>query len=146
MAEFAYEYAFWRGSNYDITGSAGVHTVKFRLGVSGNGTVNGQSGQFSVETASATAPLPVFGLHGLWEFAPQWYFDGQGQYFALKIDNVSGHISDLRAGVTRMFGSHFGIGAGWNQFITKIDLDKNNFDGSIRWRYSGVMLYVTGAF
>jgi hypothetical protein len=113
---------------------------------SGNGTANGQTGQFSAESATTTAPLPVIGMHGLWEFKPQWYFDGQVQYFALKVDNVDGHVSDVRAGVTRMFGSNIGIGAGWNQFITRISIDKPSFQGSLNWRYSGAMLYVTGAF
>jgi hypothetical protein len=146
IAELAYEYAFWQGDNFEITGSIGVHTVNFKLGVSGDGTIGGQTGQFSTETASATAPLPVIGMRGLWQFSPQWYFDGQAQYFALKVDNVDGHITDLRVGVTRMFGSHFGVGAGWNQFATKVNINKDSFEGSLRWRYSGAMLYITGSF
>jgi hypothetical protein len=97
-------------------------------------------------TATATAPLPVIGARGLWQFSPHWYFDGQAQFFAVKVDNVDGHISDVRAGVTRMFGSHFGVGLGWNQFVTRVNLNKPSFEGSLRWRYSGAMLYVTGSF
>ena len=146
ITELAYEYAFWQRDNFEITGSIGVHSVNFKLGVSGDGTIGGQTGQFSTETASATAPLPVIGMRGLWQFSPQWYFDGQAQFFAVKIDNVDGHITDLRVGVTRMFGSHFGVGAGWNQFSTRVNIDKNSFEGSLRWRYSGAMLYLTGSF
>jgi hypothetical protein len=146
IAELAYEYAFWRDDNYEVTASAGVHTVKFKLAVSGNGNVNGQTGQFSIESATTTAPLPVIGIRGLWQFQPHWYFDGQVQYFALKVDNVNGHVSDVRAGIIRMFGSRFGIGAGWNQFITRVSIDKSSFEGSLGWRYSGAMLYVTGSF
>jgi hypothetical protein len=146
IAELAYEYVFMQRDTFELSGSVGVHSVKFELGVSGDGTVGGQTGQFSTETASATAPLPVIGLRGLWEFSPQWYFDGQAQYFGLKIDNVDGHLTDLRVGVTRMFGSHFGVGLGWNQFATKVNLTKDSFEGSLKWRYSGAMLYITGAF
>jgi hypothetical protein len=146
IAEVAYEYAFLKRENYEVTGSAGIHTVKFKLGVSGEGAVNGNTGQFSTESATTTAPLPVFGARGLWRFAPQWYFDGQAQYFALKVDNVDGHITDVRAGVTRMFGKHFGVGAGWNQFVTKVSIDKASFEGSLRWRYSGAMLYISGSY
>lgn len=146
IAELAYEYVFMHRDTFELTGSIGLHTVKFKLGVSGDGTVNGQTGQFSTETASATAPLPVIGVRGLWQFSPQWYFDGQGQYFGLKVDNVNGHLTDLRLGVTRMFGAHFGVGAGWNQFSTKVNLTKDSFEGSLKWRYSGALLYITGAF
>ena len=145
IAELAYEYAFWRGANYEVTASAGIHGVQFKFAVSGMGTVNGMPGQFRAESASTTAPLPVVGMHGLWQFQPQWYLDAQAQYFALKVNAIDGHVSDLRAGVVRMLGAHFGIGAGWNQFITRVSIDKSGFDGSLRWRYSGAMLYVTGA-
>lgn len=146
IAELAYEYVFMQRDTFELDGSVGVHSVKFKLGVSGDGTVGGQTGQFSTETATATAPLPVVGLRGLWEFSPQWYFDGQAQYFGLKVDNVDGHLTDLRFGVTRMFGAHFGVGAGWNQFSTKVNLTKAAFEGSLKWRYSGALLYITGAF
>ncbi len=146
IAELAYEYAFWRGDTYEITGSIGLHTVNFKLGVDGEGSVNGQTKPFAVESASATAPLPVLGVRALWEFSPQWYLDGMGQFFAVKIDNVDGHITDVRIGVTRMFGAHFGVGAGWNQFTTRVNLDKNSFEGSLRWRYGGAMIYVTGSY
>ncbi len=146
IAELAYEYVFMKRETFELSGSVGLHTVNFKLAVSGDGTINGQSGQFSTETASATAPLPVIGLRGLWQFSPQWYFDGQGQYFGLKVDNVDGHLTDLRLGVIRMFGAHFGVGAGWNQFSTKVTLTQDRFEGSLKWRYSGALLYITGAF
>ena len=146
ITEVAYEYAFLKRENYEITGSAGIHVVKFKLGVSGDGTVGGQTGQFSTESATTTAPLPVFGARGLWQFYPQWYFDGQAQWFALKVDNVDGHITDVRAGVTRMFGKHFGVGAGWNQFTTRVSIDKASFEGALRWRYSGAMIYISGSY
>ncbi|MBS0579285.1 MAG: hypothetical protein JSR36_08495 [Proteobacteria bacterium] len=146
IAELAYEYAFWQGDNYEVTGSVGVHTVKFDFAVSGEGSVNGETVPVSAESATATAPLPVVGARGLWEFSPNWYFDGQVQYFALKIDNIDGHLTDLRAGVTRMFGKHFGIGAGYNQFATRVNLDRPSFEGSLRWRYSGAMIYITGSY
>ncbi|MEY2853447.1 MAG: hypothetical protein RL030_579, partial [Pseudomonadota bacterium] len=112
--ELAYEYSFLRRENYEITASAGLHAIDFGFSIRGVGTVNGQTGQASTETASVTAPLPVFGLRGLWEIAPNWYLDAQAQYFTLKVDNVDGEITDLRAGVTYMFGRHWGLGAGYN--------------------------------
>ena len=52
---------------FELSGSVGLHTVNFKLAVSGDGTISGQSEKFSTETASATAPLPVIGLRGLWQ-------------------------------------------------------------------------------
>jgi hypothetical protein len=144
--ELAYEYSFLRRENYEITASAGLHAVDFGFSLRGVGTVNGQTGQVSTETASVTAPLPVFGLRGLWEIAPNWYLDAQAQYFALKIDNIDGKITDLRAGVTYMIGRHWGLGAGYNQFVTSVGVDKNAFDGELKWNYSGAQVFVTASF
>jgi hypothetical protein len=146
ISELAYEYVFMHRDTFELTGSIGLHVAKFKLAVSGDGSVNGQTGQFSTETAAVTAPLPVIGVRGLWQFSPQWYFDGQGQYFGLKVDNVDGHLTDIRLGVTRMFGAHFGVGAGWNQFSTKVNVTKDTFEGSLKWRYSGALIYIMGAF
>lgn len=144
--ELAYEYSFLRRENYEITASAGLHAIDFSFSLRGTGTVNGQTGQASTETASVTAPLPVFGLRGLWEIAPNWYLDAQAQYFALKIDNIDGKITDLRAGLTYMIGRHWGLGAGYNRFVTTVGVDKNSFDGELKWNYSGAQVFVTASF
>ncbi len=146
ILELAYEYSFLRRDNFEITGSAGVHRAKFDFALSGNGTVGGQSAQFRTETAAANAPLPVLGVRGLWEFSPKWYLDAQGQYFAVNIDGYDGRITDLRAGVTRMFSQHFGVGAGWNRFVTNVGIDKPRFDGDLKWSYSGAQIFVTASF
>ncbi|MEY2854407.1 MAG: hypothetical protein RL030_1539 [Pseudomonadota bacterium] len=144
--ELAYEYSFLRRDNYEITASAGLHAIDFGFSLSGVGTVNGQTGQARTETAGVTAPLPVFGLRGLWEIAPKWYVDAQAQYFALKIDNIDGRITDLRAGVTYMPGRHWGVGAGYNRFVTTVGVNKNAFDGQLKWNYSGAQVFVTASF
>jgi hypothetical protein len=144
--ELAYEYSFLHRDNYEITASAGLHVVDFGFSIRGNGTVNGQTGQLSTETASVTAPLPVFGLRGMWEIAPDWYVDAQAQYFALKVDNIDGSITDLRAGITYMISRHWGLGAGYNRFVTTVGVEKNAFDGELKWNYSGAQIFVTASF
>lgn len=146
VMELAYEYVFVQRDTYEVAGSFGVHAVKFNFSLSGQGTVDGETTEFRSETADTTAPLPVFGLRGLWQFYPTWYLDGQAQYFKLKYDPYDGKITDFRIGVTKMFGSHFGVGAGWNRFTTTLGVNKDSFDGELKWRYSGGMIFVTGSF
>jgi hypothetical protein len=91
-------------------------------------------------------PLPVVGVRAAWAFAPQWLLEGQGQLFKATINGYDGRVSDLRAGVTWMFNNNFGAGIGYNRFWAKVDTSKANFDGSVRLGYSGVQVFVTGAF
>lgn len=145
--ELAYEYAFMRRDNFEITGSAGLHAIDFGFSLAGQGTINGQpTQQLRTETASVTAPLPVFGLRGLWQIAPKWYLDAQAQYFTLKVDNIDGEVTDLRAGVTWMFARHWGLGAGYNRFVTNVGAERNAFTGDLKWTYAGAQVFVTASF
>jgi hypothetical protein len=146
IAELIYQYSFLRGPTYDIGASAGIHLIKFDLSISGLGTVGGQGGSISQQSADTTAPLPVFGLHGLWEFYPQWYLDARAQYFGLKYQQYDGHLWDLRATATRMFGRHFGVGLGWDSFRTDVGISSTSFNGNLQWGYSGLQLFVTAAY
>ena len=114
--ELAYEYSFLHRDNYEITASAGLHAIDFGFSLKGNGTVNGQpvQGQHARRPASRRH-CRCSACAGLWELAPNWYVDAQAQYFQLKIDNIDGRVTDLRAGVTWMFAKHWGLGAGYNR-------------------------------
>jgi hypothetical protein len=138
ILELAYEYAFWRGDDYEITGSAGLHTVTFFYDIDGPSDTPSE--------ADATGPLPVFGARGMWRYGSSWYLEAQAQYFGLEFGGIKGRLDDYKASVTYMFGDHLGVGAGWNQFTMRITATESEFDGIFQWRYGGPMLFLTGAF
>jgi len=142
----AYEYAFLQHEKWELLGSVGAHIAKFSFNIRGDGTIDGQPANARSEAASTTAPLPVVGVRYAWQFAPDWYFGAQAQYFALSVDNVDGRVIDLSASVHWMFTEHFGVGAGWNRFNTDVDISRNRFNGSLDWTYSGAKIFVTASF
>jgi hypothetical protein len=151
IAELAYEYAFWRGPTYEVSGSAGVHYMKFSQQLSGTATFpdadgNVSAASFVTKENSVPVPLPVVGVRAAWAFAPQWVLEGQGQLFKATINGYEGRVNDVRAGVTWMFHPNFGAGLGYNRFWASVDSSKQSFDGRVRLGYSGVQLYLTGAF
>jgi hypothetical protein len=95
---------------------------------------------------SVPVPLPVFGVRAGWVVAPQWYVDVQGQMFKAKIDQYNGRVVDMRVSATWMFSQSFGLGLGYNSFRTNVEAEKESFDGRIRLGYSGLQLFLTGAF
>jgi hypothetical protein len=134
--DMAYEYAFARGDNYEVDGSAGIHYTRFSLGLAGNATVtlpNGsiESASYQSKTSTLPAPLPVFGLRGAWAAAPNLYLDASAQVFKFKYQGYDGSWWDLRAAATWMFSRHFGVGAGWNRFTTHLDVDRSHFQGRL---------------
>lgn len=149
--ELAYEYAFWRTPDYEISGSLGVHYMKLSQQLSGTATFTDANGvtsaaAFSRKENSVPVPLPVLGVRAAWAFAPQWVLEGQGQIFKADISGYDGRVTDLRGGVTWMFSQNFGAGLGYNRFTTTVETSKERFNGRIRLGYSGVQLYLTGAF
>lgn len=45
-----------------------------------------------------------------------------------------------------MYNPHVGFSAGYEKFITQVNVTKPNFNGSLNLGYSGLLLNVTAAF
>jgi hypothetical protein len=147
--ELAYEYAFWREPNYEISGTIGLHYSKISLALSGQATITGDSESVASsvnKSSSLAAPLPVIGLRAGWALAPQWYVDAQVQLFGVNIDGYKGTWSDVRLGATWMFHRNWGVGLGYDRWTTRVDVNKDQFNGSLKTNYSGLQAYVTGSF
>ena len=151
LFELAYEYAFMRQQNFELSGSLGVHYMELKARLSGNATITDAQGNvsaasFATKQSSVPLPLPVIGLRAGWAVAPQWYLEGQGQYFQAKIGDYDGSVTDLRATATWMFSQNFGLGLGYNRFTTNVDVERTSFNGHIRTGYSGLLVFATGTF
>jgi hypothetical protein len=146
ILELGYEYALVQRDDWDLLSTIGAHMLQFDFLVSGQGTVGNQALDLRTESASTQAPLPVVGLRYHWRFAPMWYLEAQGQYFQASIDDYDGNIIDLRAAFNWKFSRHFGVGAGYSYFRTRVDASLPLFNGSVYWRYSGPQIYLIGAF
>jgi hypothetical protein len=149
--ELAYEYAFIRQPSFELNGTLGVHWMDLAIKLSGDAIVTDENGNStsvsgSGKKGSVSAPLPVLGLRAGWVVAPNVYLDAQAQYFKAKINGYDGRVTDLRAGATYMFTPNLGLGIGYNRFTTRVESEKERFDGRIRFAYSGFQAYLTGAF
>jgi hypothetical protein len=146
ILELGYEYALVQRDSWDLLGTIGAHVLQFDFLVSGLASVGSQTLSLRTETASTQAPLPVVGIRFHWRVAPDWYLETQGQYFQASIDDYDGNIIDLRTAINWKFSRHFGVGAGYNYFRTRVNADLPLFSGSVNWRYSGAQFYLIGSF
>ena len=151
IVELAYEYAFLRQPTYEVAGSLGIHYMQLSMRLSGAATLKDSNGNvsqasFTTKESSVPVPLPVIGMRAGWAVAPNWYLDIQGQIFKADIGEYNARVTDVRAGATWMFSRNFGVGLGYNRFRTTVDVDKESYNGRVRLGYSGVQLFLTGAF
>ena len=143
VAELAYEYAFLKGEHYELAGSVGIHDLTFKLQLAATGT--NTSLQQSAR-ADVDGPLPVLGVHYVWEFYPRWSLDAMFQFFALKYQQYDGNLQDYNASVYYMPWKNFGLGIGWNEFRTSVNVDNASYDGNLAWRYGGVRLFFKASY
>jgi hypothetical protein len=143
VTELAYEFDFLQREKYELGGTFGIHNLSFNFGIEATG--NGQNVSES-STAKANGPLPVFGLRGVYRFTPKFYGEAAIQYFSLAFDPYDGSVTDFTVTGAWQFSTHWAVGAGWNSFTTKVDVDGDNFNGSLRWRYGGARIFVTASF
>lgn len=148
IVELAYQYDFLQRERYEIGASFGVHNVDFKTRLTATVSVPGSSLQGTLdESVSTDAPLPVIGLRGNWNFAGNFYLQAHAQYFQLKYQGYDGSIQDYQAGVLWQFSRHFGIGASYNLFDTRVDVDDgDDFQGRLDWQYDGAQLYFRASF
>lgn len=152
--ELAYELAFLRRPDYEIVAIAGIHLVDLTLKLSGNAslTVDTATGPveraatFTTSSNSVPAPLPVFGFRADWAGSPHVYLDASAEIFSLSYEGITGNWSDLRAGASWMFSRHFGVGLGYERFVTHADVGKRSFSGRLNFGYQGLLLYLRGGF
>jgi hypothetical protein len=98
------------------------------------------------ESASVDAPMPVIGLRGLWSLPYDFWLTASAQFFALSIDEYDGNLQDYRAAVTWQPRKWLGIGVGYERFKVDVDVDKDDFNGTVEWTYDGPMIFYNASF
>jgi hypothetical protein len=108
-----------------------------------------------VVDSSVTAPLPDFGLFGMYQFFPNWIFKAHAQYFAVKIDNIKGSLIDVRAVVEAKINDNWSLTAGFNFYEVDVDYQQtmsvleqevNVADYNINYSFTGPMVSVQYKF
>lgn len=147
VIEAAYEYAFWKRENYEINGSIGLHYTSLDASLKAKASSSGGTLTADLDnSASVDAPLPVIGLRGMWNLSHNFWLDVTGQFFALSIDEYDGNLQDYRVLVTWQPRKWAGVGVGYNRFSVDVDVEKDSFNGSLDWTYSGPIIYYSVSF
>lgn len=59
---------------------------------------------------------------------------------------TSGRLEDYSASLVWRPLQHVAFGAGYNEFITRLDVSASGYDGTLRWNYGGARLFVNFSF
>jgi hypothetical protein len=131
----AYTYSFMQRENDYLGVTVGVYTADTKVSLS-------EQTLGQVEVGDITAPLPVIGLRGEYEFADKWTFRASGEFFFVEFDNIDGSLVDLYVGVDYAVRDSISVGLGVNSVNLDIDASKTRFQGSLDWKYTGGLLFI----
>lgn len=144
VLQVSYDYVFRRRDNYELAGGIGVHLLDATLSLDATVTAGGGSASRELsESGSTDAPLPTLGFRGVWRLPHNFYASALAQYFYVDFDNYVGSLSDLKATLVWQATPHVGVGLGYNDFRFRFRMDRDRFDGRLRWNYGGAMAFVS---
>jgi hypothetical protein len=75
----------------------------------------------------------VYPVDGMVAFSSDFWIEGSTQYLAPSIDEYDGNLQDDRVFLTWQPRKWVGAGVGYERFTVDVDVDKNNFNGSLAW-------------
>ena len=130
----AYTWSFMRREKGYLGASIGLYVADTGHSIAADAI--GQSSNQGV-----TAPLPVIGLRGQYDFAEKWSLRGSAEIFAFDSGDFSGSLHDLYAGIDYQAFQNLAIGVGINSVGFDLDVTKTNFIGKLDWRYDGGLLF-----
>ena len=130
----AYTWSFMRRDKGYLGLTAGLYVTDI-----GTAIAAGSIGQSSAN--DVTAPLPVLGLRGQYDFSKNWSFHGSAEIFALEYGDFTGSLYDVYLGVDYQLFKHMAVGVGFNSVQINIGVTKSDFSGDLDWRYDGGLLF-----
>ncbi|MBT1445875.1 hypothetical protein KJI95_15320 [Shewanella sp. JM162201] len=132
ILRLGYGYDLFEGTHYSLGLTLGLHTMFIKSEFSGeigaclatelNGNLCGQRPIPQIVSNDVTAPLPDLGLMARYEFLPDWELSAHGQYFYLKLNDMEGALTDVRAGVTANLADNWTLALAYNYYRVDVDI------------------------
>lgn len=132
--KLAYTYAFLHRDNAYLGATFGIYTADTKVSIA-------EPSLGQAEVGDITAPLPVIGLRGEYQFAERWKIRASGEFFFLEYEDIDGSLVDLYAGVDYAILDHLSIGLGINSVALDVNASRSQYRGSIDWNYTGGLVF-----
>jgi len=145
---FTYRYYFVRKPSWELGAGLGIDALVLSAGLKLAVDGGGGAGSSVQHSGGFTAPAPMIGIYGDWEFVPRFYFRGQLQY--LYINNIAsfgGHVTDDKLAIEWFPLHNYGLGVGYHYIDLNINKDlRDGGNLDINYNIQGVMFYLSAAF
>lgn len=137
-----YTYTFMQDERTRVFGAFGLYGVDLTYALDLFGTIEYQGNplpdQAYSASASAFAPLPMFGLDAVFALTPRWWFGTRVTLVAGSYEDItSASVLDTAVRAGYRFVEHAGIIFGLEYFSADLTIEDTEFDTDISYRYDG---------
>jgi len=125
------------GPSHEIGAVLGLHVTRFEVELSGRVASGASSAAASTERRQVLVPLPTIGLQGRLTIAEGWDAAGRLDWFALSGDGWRGSLVNVSAGLHWRATAQFGLSLGWRLVEYRVEGERGDWRGEVRYRFSG---------
>ena len=137
LYRLGYGYSFYHSDKTELTITAGLNITSYDL------KFEDDTGAKS-ESADVTAPLPMFGLRMGYAITPKWSVHYVSEAFFIELDDtVKGAIINYELNTEYKLFKNFAIGAGVARIGTSVDVNDDDWKGSVSDSYRGYTVFGT---
>lgn len=135
---------FMDNGPHDLRLAAGLHLLDLGAFISGQARIDDMTSEDRRSANSVSAPLPNIGAWYRYSPNEKWLFSVRVDWLEATVDDISGSITNLMAGVNYSLFDNFGIGIGYQRFGIDIDIKESNWRGAADVTFSGPNFFVSG--
>ncbi|WP_395398084.1 hypothetical protein WBP07_26515 [Novosphingobium sp. BL-8A] len=139
-------YAIVQNKSLELGAAIGIHVTNFDMGIAAQGRGSAQATQVSTRRKDVLAPLPTLGVFGTYNVAPRLNLNARVDYLSLKIDQYDGELVNAQAGASYAVVKNISLGAVYRYVYYRLGVDKDEWDGRVRYKLHGPALVVQAQF
>ena len=137
-----YLWSFYHSEKVELSGGAGLHTTRFKVGLQAETT---SSGGDATEVA-LTVPLPVLSIALTYSVTPKFSWAFKSEAFALAYQDWEGSYIDTVLAMEYRVAKNVGLGIGLANNTLKLKEENDDYKFNYENRITGVDLYVATYF
>ena len=140
LYKLGYAYSFYHSSKVELSITAGLNFTNYDLEFS---DATGDK----ASSAGVTAPLPMLGLRMGYAITPKWSVNYVAESFFIDIeDKLSGALINYELNTEYKLFKHFAIGAGFARIGSSLEVNADDWKGSVSDSYRGYTIFGTFYF
>jgi hypothetical protein len=137
LYKLGYAYSFYHSEKVELSLSAGLNITEYEFKISDDSGANAESAGF-------TAPLPMFGLRMSYAITPKWSVNYVAESFFVDFeDTVRGALLYYDLNTEYRVLKNLALGAGVARIGASVDVNDDDWNGSMSDSYRGYTLFAT---